>query len=114
MKSLFLAFLITLPVFAESLTVTIVYGNSKPDKTSVMTYIPGMSALDALRQVSTVETSQTGTFLFVRSIDGVRSDVGKFGWFYLIDGQKAGVTAEHYRLKDAQTMTWYYGVEACY
>ena len=114
MRVLFLALLTALPVCAESLSVTIMYGKGKPEKTAVATYTPGMSALDALKQVSTVETSKTGRFLFVRSIDGVRSNVGEYGWFFLIDGQKAGMTAEHYRLKDAQTMTWYYGVEACY
>lgn len=108
------AFLLALPVFAQSLTVTVIYGNGKPDKTATTTYEEGSSALDALRSVSTVETSSTGPYLFVRSIDGTRSIIGRFGWFYLIDGQNVPVTAQNYRLKDAKTMTWIYKEEACY
>lgn len=103
-----------LGAFAENLTVTIQYGNAIPDKTVETTYTPGMSALDALRQVSRVETSQTGSYLFVRSIDGVRSQVGKFGWFYTVDGHTVHQTAQNYVLDHARTMTWSYKVEACY
>lgn len=99
---------------AENLTVTIHYGNASPDKTVETTYTPGMSALEVLKQVSTVQTGKTGQYLFVRSIDGVQSQIGKFGWFYLIDGQNVPKTAQNYLLKDAKTMTWVYKVEACY
>jgi hypothetical protein len=101
-------------MFANDITVTILYGNAIPDKIVQTTYSPEMSALDLLKKVSTVQTSKTGKFLFVRSIDGVKSDVGKFGWFYLIDGESVATTAENYLLKDAKSMLWIYKVEACY
>jgi hypothetical protein len=103
-----------LSAFAENLTVTIRYGSAIPDKTVETTYAPGMSALEVLRKVSRVETSQTGSYLFVRSIDGVRSQVGKFGWFYTIDDKNVDRTAQNYLLQNARTMTWIYKVEACY
>jgi hypothetical protein len=99
---------------AETLTVTIRYGNDVPDKIVETAYTPGTSALEVLQQVSRVETSKTGNYLFVRSIDGVQSQIGKFGWFYLIDGESINTTAENFTVKDAKTMTWVYKVEACY
>lgn len=114
MKILSILALWVLSVFAENLTVTIHYGNGHPDKTVETTYAPGQSALEVLQQVSTVTTGKTGNFLFVRSIDGVHSQVGKFGWFYLIDGESVPKTAEQHLLRDAKTMMWLYKVEACY
>lgn len=96
------------------MTVTIHYGDGHPDKTAETTYTPGMSALEVLQKVSRVEISQTGSYTFVRSIDGVRSQIGRFGWFYLIDGKSIAKTADTFRLENAQTMTWVYKVEACY
>jgi hypothetical protein len=114
MKALIVLVLLTLPIFAEDLTVTIRYGNGMPDKVAYTTYVSGISALDALKQVSTVRTSKTGKYLFVRSIDGVKSKVGKFGWFYTVDDKPVHTTAENTVLTDAKSMTWVYKVEACY
>ena len=114
MKHIGTLLLLCVTMFANDIAVTILYGNGKPDKVIQTTYTPGMSALDLLKKVSSVQTSKTGKFLFVRSIDGVKSDVGKFGWFYLIDGESVATTAENYLLKDAKSMLWVYKVEACY
>lgn len=99
---------------ADPIEVTIIYGNDKPDKVINTEYTEGMSALDLLKKVSRVETSQSGPFTFVRSVDGVQSVVGKFGWFYMINGETTHKMAQNYILKDALTMTWVYRVEACY
>lgn len=114
MRRIFLLFLCALNLHAEDLTLTVVYGNDIPDKVVQTTYTPGMSALEVLKQTSRVETGKTGQYLFVRSIDGVKSQVGKFGWFYLVDGKSVPKTAETYQLKDAKSMMWIYKVEACY
>lgn len=114
MRWILLPALCTLSLYAEDLTLTVVYGNGIPDKVVQTTYTPGMSALEVLQQSGRVETGKTGQYLFVRSIDGVKSQVGKFGWFYLIDGKSVPKTAETYQLKDAKSMTWIYKVEACY
>lgn len=114
MKIITLILFLGLSLLAGEIEVTIVYGNGKPDKVVKTAYDEGTSALEVLRKVSDVETSQKGAYSFVRSIDGVRSVVGKFGWFYLIDGESVHKTAGNYLLKDAKTMTWVYKVEACY
>lgn len=114
MKTLVILVFLLLNGFAEELTVTIQYGNTMPDKVIKTVYTPGMSALAVLQQISAVQTSKTGKYLFVRSIDGVKSKIGKFGWFYTVDGKPVNTTAQNTILKDAKTMTWIYKVEACY
>lgn len=114
MKYFSLMLFFGLTLWADSIEVTVIYGNDKPDKVITADYAEGTTALELLKQVSRVETSQKGKFTFVRSVDGVHSVVGKFGWFYLIDGQSVHTMAQNYVLKGAKTMTWVYKVEACY
>jgi len=114
MKAWLLTIIFGTVLWTDPIEVTIIYGNDKPDKVINTEYTEGMSALELLKKVSTVETEQKGDFIFVRSIDGMRSVVGKFGWFYMINGEATHKMAQNYVLKDASTMTWFYKVEACY
>lgn len=114
MKHFILCIFFGAVLWGDPIEVTIIYGNDKPDKVSNTEYTEGMSALDLLKKVSSVETAQNGQFTFVRSIDGVQSVVGKFGWFYMINGETTHKMAQNYRLKDVLSMTWVYRVEACY
>ncbi|MFZ2890288.1 DUF4430 domain-containing protein [Sulfuricurvum sp.] len=114
MKYLLSILFFAVALWGEPIEVTIIYGNEKPDKVITTDYPKGITALELLKSVSRVETAQKGKFTFVRSVDGVQSVVGKFGWFYLIDGQSVHKMAQNYVLEDAKTMTWVYKVEACY
>jgi len=114
MKFIVLVLLLGWQLFADEIDVTIIYGNDMPDKVVRTTYKEGTTALELLKQVSNVVTAKNGKFTFVRSVDEVQSVVGKFGWFYLIDGKSVHKMAENYVLKDAKSMTWVYRVEACY
>lgn len=115
MKTVLFLIVLSWSVLANDIEVTVIYGNDKPDKVVTATYIEGTTtALDLLRQVSDVVTAKTGKFTFVRSIDGVQSQVGKFGWFYLMDGKSVKKMAENYVLKSEKSMMWVYKVEACY
>lgn len=113
-RALLVLIVATFSAFAETVHITIQYSDGRPDKIVETPYTPGASALAVLKQVSRVETSQTGDYTFVRSIDGVRSEPGKFGWFYEIDGKSVPKTADAFPLHNARTMHWVYKVEACY
>ena len=114
MKHFILTLFFAATLWGNPIEVTIIYGNDKPDKVVMSEYAEGATALELLKRVSNVETSQKGKFTFVRSVDGVASVVGKYGWFYLIDGESVHTMAQNYVIKDAKTMTWIYKVEACY
>lgn len=115
MKFISLLLLLCVSIFANDIEVTIIYANGTPDKVVTTTYSEGRTtALELLEQVSDVVTAKKGKFTFVRSIDGVQSKVGKFGWFYLMDGNSVKKMAENYVLKNEKSMMWVYKVEACY
>lgn len=115
MKIILLFFVLGLHLIANEIEVTIIYGNGSLHKIVQTTYEENKTtALELIQNVSDVKVHKNGKFTFVRSIDGVESQIGKYGWFYLIDGQSVHKMAENYVLKNATTMTWYYGVEACH
>ena len=60
MKLIVLSVFLALHCWGENLTVTLHYGDAKPDKVIETAYSPGMSALDVLKRISRVETSKTG------------------------------------------------------
>ncbi len=98
----------------KSIRVEIDYGGLRPSRTIETGYDEGTSALALLRQVAEVQTYQAGTFVFVKSIDKIKSKPGKMGWFYSIDGVKAKKLAGSCLLKAAKNMKWTYKREACY
>ena len=114
MKQFLLIAFLVLNIFANELTVTIVYDDNRADTVVKTTYENGETALGILDRVATIETSKTGKYNFVRSINGKLSQKGKYGWFYLIDGQSVHKMASNYKLHDNKTMTWIYKVEDCY
>jgi hypothetical protein len=114
MKQFILTLIFAIGLWGNPIEVTLIYGNGYPDKVVTTEYSEGMNALELLKRVSNVVTAKNGKFTFVRSIDGVKSVVGKFGWFYLINGESVHKMAENYVLKDVKSMTWLYRVEACY
>ena len=98
----------------RSITVEIDYGGLLPARKVETAYDEGTSALQLLQQVAEVKTHKVGAFVFVRSIDRVKSERGKMGWFYSIDGVPAKTLAKNRLLKNAKEMKWSYRVEACY
>lgn len=98
----------------KSITVEIDYGDTRPVRRVETTYVEGMSALQLLQQVAEVKTHKVGAYIFVRSIDRLKSEPGKMGWFYSIDGVAAKTLAKNRLLENAKEMKWSYRVEACY
>ena len=114
MRLLTIILLVSVFSFANDIIVTIKYGNDSRNTIIKTSYNEGMTALQLLKKVSTVTATKKGKFLFVRSINGVKSTVGVLGWFYTINNKSTNKMASNYILKDAKTMTWSLEVEACY
>ncbi len=113
MKYIFLLFVLTTFLMSEQIKVTIIYGTHKLDKVVNTEYQNGTTALELLKKISDVQAVKTGKYNFVRSIDGVKSEVGVYGWFYLIDGESTHRMAEKFLLNNNKTMTWYIHKEQC-
>jgi Domain of unknown function (DUF4430) len=65
----------------------------------------GISALEALRRKTDVETRYGGRF--VQAIDGVEGDIaGQHDWFYFVNGYEADISAADYDLHDGDVLWW--------
>lgn len=98
----------------KNITVEIDYGGLRPARRVQTAYVEGMNALQLLQQVAEVKTHKVGAYVFVRSIDRVKSERGKMGWFYSIDGVSSKMLAKSRILENAKEMKWSYRIEACY
>jgi Domain of unknown function (DUF4430) len=65
----------------------------------------GISALEALRRKTDVETRYGGRF--VQAIDGIEGDIaGQHDWFYFVNGYEADISAADYELHDGDVLWW--------
>jgi len=114
MKNFLLFLLLSVFSYANSIDITIEYGKNRSDKKVYTIYSSGeVSALDLLKRVADVEVSK-GKYKFANSIDGVKSKVKTYGWFYTVDGKATKKMASDYILIDEKSMTWTYKISACY
>jgi len=100
--------------YANNIAITIDYGKNRANKKVYTIYNSGrVSALDLLKRVADVKVSK-GKYKFANSIDGVKSKVKTYGWFYTIDGKATKKMASDYILTNEKSMTWTYKISACY
>lgn len=65
----------------------------------------GISALEALRRKTDVDTRYGGRF--VQAIDGIEGDIaGQHDWFYFVNGYEADISAADYELHDGDVLWW--------
>ncbi len=65
----------------------------------------GISAMEALRRKTDVETRYGGRF--VQSIGGIEGDIAEHhDWFYFVNGYEADLSAADYRLHDGDVLWW--------
>ena len=65
----------------------------------------GVSALEALRRKTDVETRYGGRF--VQAIDGIEGDIaGQHDWFYFVNGYEADISAVDYQLHEGDVLWW--------
>ncbi len=68
----------------------------------------GLTAMQALERVATVETRRGGRF--VQAIDGLEASASRRrGWFCFVNGVEASRGAAGYRLRDGDVEWWDYG-----
>ncbi len=65
----------------------------------------GISAMEALRRKTDVETRYGGRF--VQSIEGIEGAIVEHhDWFYFVNGYEADLSAADYRLRDGDVLWW--------
>lgn len=73
----------------------------------------GLSCLEALQQVSIVETRPSGKYVFVTKIDTFKGTRGNTVWYYKLNGKSGNLLATNQNTKAGDTITWVYKQDIC-
>lgn len=94
-------------------TVEINYGGLQQNRTVETPWKQGITALDVLKSVAKLETQQTGEYILVTSIDGIRAERGNMAWYYNINSKRAPSFANKYILNEGDHVQWEYKKDVC-
>lgn len=103
----------TPPVEESFVSLTIDYGAEKPPRTVQVPFTAGQTALEILQHAATVETYPVADYVFVTSIDGVKGERGKMGWYYKVDGNPIGKLAVSNEINRPCRIEWIYTKDRC-
>ncbi|NUO08952.1 MAG: DUF4430 domain-containing protein [Candidatus Brocadia sp.] len=98
---------------SRDVTIEINYGGMQQNREVKVAWKQGVTALEALQSVATVETRKVGEFLLVVSIDGVEGKRGDMAWYYDLNGKHATSVANKYILHEGDHMKWEYTKDVC-
>ena len=98
---------------SQNITVEIDYGGLQQSRKVEIAWKQGITALEALRSVTKIETKQAGEFILVNSIDGVEGKNGDKAWYYDINGKRATSFANKCILNEDDHMRWTYTKDVC-
>ncbi len=94
-------------------TVEIDYGGLQQNRTAEIPWKQGITALEVLISVAQLETQQTGEFILVTSIDGIRAERGDIAWYYNINSKRAPSFANKCILNEGDHVKWEYTKDVC-
>jgi len=98
---------------SKSIVVEIDYGDLRPSRTVEASWVKDRTILEVLQTVATVETHPVGQYVFVVSIDGVKSKRGEMAWYYTVDGESADKLAYSNVLDGMEHIRWVYKKDVC-
>lgn len=112
---LFFATLFATGIHAQTqkVTVNIDFGGSKPNESFQAEWYEGMTAMTALQSVADVASHPVKTYIFVNTINGIKTERGAKAWYYEVNGKSTGKIAFRYALKPDDTITWMYKKDVC-
>ncbi len=96
-----------------SVKLIVDYGNSKKELRKDITSQRQLTALEALQHASVVETHPVGNYVFVSSIDSVKSIKDVKGWYYKVNGEFPGTLAINNKINNGDTICWVYKEDVC-
>lgn len=94
------------------ITINIDYSNNNKRVANTF-WKDGLTALEALQYVATVETHPVGEFVFVSAIDSVSGVRGKSAWYFKVNGKSSKKIAINRILNAGDTLTWIYKEDVC-
>ncbi|NIO34142.1 MAG: DUF4430 domain-containing protein [Planctomycetales bacterium] len=100
---------------ADSIRVTLDFGDQAAGRWEDVPWQEGMTVLDALLALKSsgvvVQYRGRGGTAFVESVNGVRNSGSGFNWLYYVNHKKADRGAGAYLLKKGDLILWKYSAE---
>lgn len=93
------------------LTIEINYGENS--RTINTPWEEGLTALEALQHVATIETHPVNEYVFVTSIDSVKGIRGIKGWYYKVNSKSPEKLAINQLVNAGDTITWIFKEDVC-
>ena len=81
--------------------------NGQPGNSRIVNIENGKTALDLLKNASSVKTQGEGTNAYVTELNGIKADTTKKEfWAFYVNGKLADVGADSYKLKANDQILW--------
>jgi hypothetical protein len=96
-----------------NVTVQINYGTYRTMRDTIIKANAGITALEALQYISSVETHPKGKYVFVTAIDSVKGVRGVMAWYYEVNKKSTKKLAINQPLQDGDVVTWIYKTDVC-
>ena len=106
-------FAIGLQAQTKKVTVEIDFGGAKPNETHQVEWFDGITAMGALQSCATIESYPVKNYIFVTTINGVKTERGAKAWYYQVNGESTGKIAFRYTVNSGDTITWIYKKDVC-
>ena len=113
--AIFVALLSALTLHAQKqkVTVKIDFGGNKPNESFQAEWYEGMTAMTALQSSADGASHPIKTYIFVNTINGVKTERGAEAWYYEVNGKSTGRIAFRYTVNPGDTITWIYKKDVC-
>jgi|AGTN01.3.fsa_nt_gi hypothetical protein len=107
------AFALNIHAQQQKVTVEIDYGNEKPNETHQIKWFEGITAMTALQRCATIESYPVKEYIFVTTINGIKTERTVMAWYYTVNEESTGKLAFRYDVKPGDTVRWIYKTDVC-
>lgn len=97
----------------QTVTVEIDFGGEKPAETHQVEWFDGITAMSALQSCATIESYPIKSYIFVGTINGVKTERTHRAWYYEVNGQSTGRIAFRYVVQPGDVVRWIYKADVC-
>ena len=97
----------------DTVTIEIDFGGEKPNETHQVEWFEGMTAMMALQCCTTVESYPIKEYIFVGTINDIKTQRAVKAWYYEVNGQNTGRIAFRYAVNSGDVIRWVYKTDVC-
>lgn len=98
---------------SETVKVIISGQTNMPQKEITVSWRDGLTALTALQQAATVSTHPVGNYVFVNTINDIKSERGVTAWYYTVNDCSTGTLAINFPVKPGDVINWIFKEDVC-